>query len=952
MREGRRQIPGPLRAWGLVLFSALGAGFALGQISEPMSPTAPAVLSPLEQTQLLHTVAGLSCTSPDQCSDNHACTSDLCPNGTCLNVVVPDCIECISFYNCLPVDIVFLMDTSGSMRDEAVALCTGIATVVQDLLDLGIEVHPTVLGITEAPGGNFSCLSNHVVGLLGDTVPGDAQSCPFPNTLSAYESWGPATAIVADRFPWSLPSSTRIIVPISDEGPCDGSRPEGCNDPGEDRNSIENAIAIATHPDNQVIVSPIAGTGSDACVLNLATALANGTGGIMVQSTNPKLDFSDAIISIILNRCSLDDRCDDEHACTTHDRCLEGRCVGTPIDDCRPCLTPVGCDDADGCTLDECIDGICRSTLNYNVETECCDPIDGGRTVIEDENVCTIDQCNPESGLVTHTPAPTTTPCDDGKECTVLDLCDPAGRCLGTDIGSIPCNGNEDCFGFGCDVDAGDCVCGDVPEVCLNPLRIGLEKQECFPADEDLVVTIDLSSSSRTIVGGQFLIGYDPTVLDFVDVEPGSFTDFDSPFGAELLRTINETEGTVFYAVGVNIGLLGTRGPAVMAKLRFHPLQPCRTMDDLCFLSQNPRRTMLTDSSGHQVPFSPCCPGPLKFQGDEPSLACPPSVMVNADPGSVSATVTWPPTTASSDCDGNLDLSCSGVNSFGADVTHLAMTGGRIPAGTSDFECSATDSCGQVSSCEWTVDILPTNTVQATVQLSPVVSPGPLRRCIVFEFYSSCVEEPVVVERTLEFGQPFNLPGYAENVVLEVPAGRYVCATARDPKHTLRSTVQVAQPSGNHYTVQFLGDPRFGGHWLIGGNLDDNGVIDSLDQMLLQAADQTTVNRHTPCGTPGVHADINGDGAVNASDLLFIQRNFLATDGGSCCGSAIGGIGAVSSDAAEEPPALPSTLDSGEPSPTVAEPPALSDPLAPLRGSTQRSSPGAKGPRPVPRDNP
>jgi hypothetical protein len=191
------------------------------------------------------------------------------------------------------------------------------------------------------------------------------------------------------------------------------------------------------------------------------------------------------------------------------------------------------------------------------------------------------------------------------------------------------------------------------------------------------------------------------------------------------------------------------------------------------------------------------------------------------------------------------------------------------------------------ATCDWTVDVRNANAVQVDLQLSPVVAAGPLRRCIVFEFFSNCVEAPVVVEQTIEFGLPFNLAGHADDITLTVPAGQYACVTARDPKHTLRS-VSTPQVSGGTYLVRFTGDPRLGGNWLVGGNLDGNNVIDSLDQALLNARLPTTVSPDTPCGTGGIHADINGDGVVNSNDLNFIQRNFLATDK-VCCGTASGG---------------------------------------------------------------
>ncbi len=848
-----------------------------------LEPPVPVRVDRLTTSQLERTAAVTSCTVSTECDDGQPCTADVCSSGVCFNIFIADCVPCTPQTVCPPIDIVFVMDTSGSMRDEAAALCVGIAQVIADLNQQGVAVNADFLGITQTLDGSFACLTDNVVNLLGGAVPGNASCCPFPDGTSAYESWGPATAIVAARFPWT-PGATRIVVPISDEGPCNGSLPDGCNDPGDDRNSIDNAIAVALA--NSVVVSPITGTGSDACVISLATLAATGTGGKTLQSKNAKLDLAEGVREIILDRCSVDDRSDDQHACTLNDRCRDGVCVGTPVENCRSCLTSAQCDDEDQCTTDSCIEGVCSSTPNYDVSTQCCNPTDGTLTVVDDGDPCTADLCEAATGQVTHPPSPAGTVCDDQKGCTVMDQCDGLGRCQGTDVGSIPCASDADCLGLTCDIGTGLCICGDTPEVCLTAVPGNLPEPGCFAEDADLFVDITLSSSSRIIVGGQFLVVYDPAVLDFIDVEPGAFVDPESPFGSELIRTVNEVEGTVFEAVGIFLGTSGTHGPALMARLRFRPLQAC-SITHLCFASRNPADTLLTDNHGHRVPFTSCCTDDLVIHGEAPVLECPGDTSVNADPGRLSATVTWPPTTARGSCDGDLAVYCTGSNSFGADVSHLVSTGGRLPAGTSDFECMATDSCGVTATCDWTVDVRNANAVQVDLQLSPVVAAGPLRRCIVFEFFSNCVEAPVVVEQTIEFGLPFNLAGHADDITLTVPAGQYACVTARDPKHTLRS-VSTPQVSGGTYLVRFTGDPRLGGNWLVGGNLDGNNVIDSLDQALLNARLPTTVSPDTPCGTGGIHADINGDGVVNSNDLNFIQRNFLATDK-VCCGTASGG---------------------------------------------------------------
>ncbi|MGB2987218.1 MAG: hypothetical protein WBE26_15215, partial [Phycisphaerae bacterium] len=267
---------------------------------------------------------------------------------------------------------------------------------------------------------------------------------------------------------------------------------------------------------------------------------------------------------------------------------------------------------------------------------------------------------------------------------------------------------------------------------------------------------------------------------------------------------------------------------------------------------------------------------------DEPRLSFPDSVAVNADAGGVTAQVTWDPVSVSGGCDAELGLVCTATHSFGVTIDHLIETGGRFPPGLSEFECTTTDMCGLTASCEWRVNVSPATTVELTVQLSPTMTPGPLHRCIEFEFYSNCVEPPLVEELTLEFGLPYNLPGYATNVVTKVPAGQYACVTARDPLHTLRSVAGL-EIVDRRYVVTFEGDPFFGGNWLVGGNLNGDHVIDILDFGTYLSQYGLTVDADTPCGTEGPHADLDGDGEVNEDDMWFVETNLGQHDKDSCC---------------------------------------------------------------------
>ncbi|TVQ76126.1 MAG: hypothetical protein EA380_09245 [Phycisphaeraceae bacterium] len=188
------------------------------------------------------------------------------------------------------LDVVVIFDTSGSMNDDAAVLCASVSALEADLASLGFVPYVTILGITEAPGGPFSCLQGTVLQEFGDSVPGGG-------LLDHNEDWGDAAAIVADRFPWL--NENRIIVVISDEGAQDG---DPCD--AADVASVNNAIAFAVQ--NGVKIIGVAAEGSSACVQGLMEQIAEGTGGRWFLSTDPDADLvegiTDAITAVSFSR--------------------------------------------------------------------------------------------------------------------------------------------------------------------------------------------------------------------------------------------------------------------------------------------------------------------------------------------------------------------------------------------------------------------------------------------------------------------------------------------------------------------------------------------------------------------------------------------------------------------------------------------------------------------------
>ncbi len=198
------------------------------------------------------------------------------------------------FRTCPPLNLVFVMDTSGSMDDDAAALCSDASGVQSEIEALGGTLSVTILGIDEDADDEteeYSCLSDNVVDLLGSAVPGGG-------ILDDNEDWAPASAVIAANFPWDA-GALRVVVPISDEGPSLG---DPCTDPGSDRDAVDNAISVAQA--NNVILSPIAASESSQCVIDLGAAMAAGTGGTAFESEDPATDLAGGIFGIVEGACT------------------------------------------------------------------------------------------------------------------------------------------------------------------------------------------------------------------------------------------------------------------------------------------------------------------------------------------------------------------------------------------------------------------------------------------------------------------------------------------------------------------------------------------------------------------------------------------------------------------------------------------------------------------------
>ena len=187
--------------------------------------------------------------------------------------------------------------------------------------------------------------------------------------------------------------------------------------------------------------------------------------------------------------------CSDTNPCTVADHCVDGTCIGDPVqcDDENPCTDnvctatggceypalPGPCDDGNPCTVgDQCLDTVCTGTA---VSCDCQQDSDCG--ALEDGDLCNgtlyCDQtdlpfqcrveegteitcalpegidapclepfCDPATGDCSFVPAHDSWACNDNDPCTILETCS-AGECSGGSEAN--CNDGNLCTDDSCD---------------------------------------------------------------------------------------------------------------------------------------------------------------------------------------------------------------------------------------------------------------------------------------------------------------------------------------------------------------------------------------------------------------------------------------------------------------------------------------------------------------------
>ncbi|MDI7269261.1 MAG: MYXO-CTERM sorting domain-containing protein, partial [Myxococcota bacterium] len=159
--------------------------------------------------------------------------------------------------------------------------------------------------------------------------------------------------------------------------------------------------------------------------------------------------------------------CDDRNSCTGDSCDPVAGCRNAVLPDRTACET-----DDNACTLDECTAGVCTHAAVPDTTAcdeitscvgSCLSGVCQGGVNCDDDDPCTIESCNPGVGCVAPSPAPDGTPCPDDDVCNGEETCVSLICVPGT---ALDCDDENPCTIDNCDAVDG-CVHG--PEADETP---------------------------------------------------------------------------------------------------------------------------------------------------------------------------------------------------------------------------------------------------------------------------------------------------------------------------------------------------------------------------------------------------------------------------------------------------------------------------------------------------
>jgi len=505
----------------------------------------------------------------------------------------------------------------------------------------------------------------------------------------------------------------------------------------------------------------------------------------------------------------------------------------------------------------DCNDG--NPAINPSV-AETCNGIDDDCTGAADDGLTFTTYYRDADGDGAGDPAVTTTACSQ-----------PAGyvpnagdRC--------PQNGGKTEPGVcGCDVlDADSDADGRID--CMD-LHVSLSPLEPFiEYGREYVVRVTASTVTPTtplnlMTGMQLAARFDKERLELIDVRPVEAAPFTLPIGSD----INNTAGTLRYAIGTNDGDSGLSTSRAIVDLVFmaRPDADLCSQDIVLVWLQTVGSWETLFVSSDSLPASPSLAGlpPTDLDTTDPVLSgIPASISIATDAGSTyGAYIEMPSVTATDNCTQNLvpQLAIIYPDGTTADAT---PSGNMFPIGTTTLVWTIADETGNDASETHTIEVLDHQLLDIVVTYEVITRFASTRNIRV-----TAGGEPQIVEVSLPAAVGSTFPE-ATRLGIEVPVqATHACISAKDRDFSISATAAGAM-DGRRYKAAFT---------IIAGDSNDDNKVDIGDFSIF-VADQGPVD---PYALP--RSDFNSSSIVGNDDFGIICTNFFKR--GDVCTAFDGG---------------------------------------------------------------
>ncbi len=428
---------------------------------------------------------------PQACNpdDNNACTQDSCDPITGLPVhdPLPAGTSCSNGNAC-----------DGAEACDGLGACTpGTPPSTDDGNACTTDSCDPIAGVSHTPDPGAACE--------------DGDACTSSDTCDAAGTCQPGTPVQVDDGEVCTTDTCDSVTGVSHTptpgAACDDANACTTGDSCDATGTCQPGAPVSTDDGNDCTsdaCDPVAGithtpvpgascddgdqcTAGDTC--DAAASCVPGAPVAVDDSNECTIDACDPVAGVT-HTPNPGAACDDGNVCSSGDAC---DATGT----CQP-GTPVSTDDGDDCTTDSCdpVAGITHTPApgapcddgDQCTAGDTCDAaascVPGTPVTVDDSNECTIDACDPTTG-VSHTPN-TGASCSDNDACTTGDTCSAAGVCQpGAPVPSD--DGNP------CTVDLCDTTTGDITH---PPQAIGV------PCTLDLCTTGATCDGAGTCAGG------------------------------------------------------------------------------------------------------------------------------------------------------------------------------------------------------------------------------------------------------------------------------------------------------------------------------------------------------------------------------------------------------------------------------------------------------------------